>query len=377
MPESETPEQPSSDAAGGEGPAGADPAATEGEKAAAGAAPGEPKAGDGPKDVASKDAVERLRARAERDSPSDTASRAAVDKLKARADREKPKPKTSSRRRRLSEVERKALWHKAVIRKARKLKIMTDILIFLLLALVVGVHFLPFAHFVGPISADDEWEPKTGYELVMDLVTEGRRPHFQTHRDAEGRPVVDRATLRPRRYFERAGEADALAYGLLAVPLGAALLLLLYLLDYLLWMGRVLPGLTVLYGYGAVGYLLAARLPEDATGDALGHHAILAWYLLLIPLFLMGTVSMLRFVVSQRWKRYEFAGRPVPEHLRPAQPAAAEAAGVKKRSPSLSDRLAKTSGAAKRAEAEAEAGGQDEGATPAAAAEDAAPEDGS
>lgn len=259
------------------------------------------------------------------------ASPFAIEKLKerlARAEKEKkPRP---VRRRHLSEEERKALWHKAVIKKARKLKIMTDVLLIFMFALVIGVHFVPFIPFVGEVPADTGWKPKTGYELMRHLVEHGRKPLIKTVRDKvrterypEGREVADRATGRPLRGFDRDAKADLLGYFLLAIPAGAALLVLLYLLDYLVWMGRPLPGLSALWGFGSVGYLMYVRVPRDSTWEILGYNASLAWYLLLVPLFLVGVVSMLRFVISQRWKRYEFAGLPVPGRAGPADDAEA------------------------------------------------------
>ncbi len=263
------------------------------------------------------------------------ASTSAVDKLKAKvAEREAKTKKPKPHRKRMSDEKRQALWHQAVIKKARKLKLMTDLVLILLLALVVGMHFAPFIPFVGRIEIElgemrEEYGPKTGFELFKDLVLEHRRPRFETVRDERGLPRLDRATGGTIRRFFRVGKdpdkpgskgADLAAWFILAIPLGAALLLLLYLLDYLVWMGRPLPGLSALWGYGCVGYLMYARVPKDSTWEALGYNAGLAWYMLLVPLFLIGTVSMLRFVVSQRWKRYEFAGLPLPT----SSPEAAE-----------------------------------------------------
>ena len=249
------------------------------------------------------------------------ASPTAIEKLKervARAEKEK-KPKTV-RRRRISDEDRKALWHKAVLKKARKLKIMTDLLLLLMLAIVIAVHFVPYTPFIGEIPSDPLWSPKTGYELMRKLVAEGKRPWIETRRDATGREVEDRATGGVIRKFHREADADLLAYGILAIPAGAALLVLLYLLDNLIWFGRLLPGFSVLWSFGSVGYLMYVRIPRDATWEMVGFDALPAWYLLLVPLFLIGIVSVLRFVVSQRWKRYEFAGLPVPEHLKPKPP---------------------------------------------------------
>lgn len=227
---------------------------------------------------------------------------------------EKPRPKA----RRLSEEERKELWHRAVIDKARKLKLFSDWLLFLFLVIPLGAHALTF---VGPLKVAAEWEPKRGYEVVMDLLTKGTRPYIYHRLSPDGTPMVDRATGRRLVDIRPSDPADALAFAYLAVPFGAVLLIVLYLLDYVLWMGRFLPGLSMLYGFGAVAYLAATRLPENGTWNAMRLGSLLAWYLLMIPLFFVGAVSMLRFFVSQRWKRYEFAGLPVPEHLKPRPPA--------------------------------------------------------
>jgi len=263
----------------------------------------------------------------------EVASPSAIEKLKervARAEKEKkPKP---VRRRRISDEERKALWHKAVLKKARKLKIMTDLLLLLLLAIVIAVHFVPYTPFIGEIPSDPLWSSKTGYELMRKLVAEGKRPWIETRRDKEtGREVEDRATGSIIRKLHREADADWLAYGILAIPAGAALLVLLYLLDYLIWFGRLLPGCSVLWSFGSVGYLMYVRLPRDATWEMIGFDAMPAWYLLLVPLFLIGIVAVLRFVVSHRWKRYEFAGLPVPEHLKPKPPEEPEKAEKKEK----------------------------------------------
>lgn len=299
------------------------------------------------KEDAEKDDKKEGKGAAGRVAEHEIASPTAIEKLKervARAEKEK-KPKTV-RRRRISDEDRKALWHKAVLKKARKLKIMTDLLLLLLLATVIAVHFVPYTPFIGEIPSDPLWSPKTGFELMRKLVEEGKRPWIETRRDATGREVEDRATGSIIRKLHREADADWLAYGILAVPVGAALLVLLYLLDYLIWFGRLLPGFSVLWSFGSVGYLMYVRLPRDATWEMIGFGALPAWYLLLVPLFLIGIVSVLRFVVSQRWKRFEFAGLPVPEHLKP-KPPAEPAKAEKKEKAEETEKADKTGDAAK------------------------------
>ncbi|MHC4200626.1 MAG: hypothetical protein ACYSU0_11595 [Planctomycetota bacterium] len=299
------------------------PAPARGEKAGEEKGPGGEKKGEeaDAKDDDKKDDKKEGKGAAGRVPEHEIASPTAIEKLKervARAEKEKkPKP---VRRRRISDEDRKALWHKAVLKKARKLKIMTDLLLLLLLAIVIAVHFVPYTPFIGEIPSDPLWSSKTGFELMRDLVTAGKRPWIETQRDATGREVEDRATGSIRRKLHREARADLLAYGILAIPVGAALLVLLFLLDYFFWFGRLLPGFSMLWSFGSVGYLMYVRLPRDATWEMIGFGALPAWYLLLVPLFLIGIVSVLRFVVSQRWKRYEFAGLPVPEHLKPKPP---------------------------------------------------------
>jgi len=109
--------------------------------------------------------------------------------------------------------------------------------------------------------------------------------------------------------------ANIVALLFLMIPAGGALLALLYVLDYFVFMGRLLPGLSALYGFGCVGYLMGTKVPTRGVWNVLGMQAETGWYMVLIPLFMLGTVSLLRLIVSQRWKRYEFAGLPVPDHL--------------------------------------------------------------
>jgi len=275
------------------------------------------------KEDAKKDDKKEGKGAAARVPEHEIASPTAIEKLKervARAEKDK-KPKTV-RRRRISDEDRKALWHKAVLKKARKLKIMTDLLIFLLVATVLGAHAPPF---IGEIATVPSWKPQAGYEIVMNLVLHGTYPHVRrVQQEAPAPPRYDGSLSvtmpKQKTEFNPTEKADVLTYGILVIPVGAALLVLLFLLDYFIWFGRLLPGFSVLWSFGSVGYLMYVRLARGAPWEMLGYDAPLAWYLLLVPLFLIGIVSVLRFVVSHRWKRYEFAGLPVPEHLKPKPP---------------------------------------------------------
>lgn len=250
-----------------------------------------------------------------------------ADQKPAEAQSAKPKP------RRLTDEERKALWHRAVVEKARKLKLFSDAMIFLFLVLVLVAHVFTFT---GELKVSSDWQPKRGYEIVLDLLTRGTRPYIYYKVAPDGTPVVDRATGRRLADVQPAGQAGVLEFAYLAVPFGAALFIVLYLLDYLLWMGRLLPVLSGLYGFGSVGYLVATRLPENGTWNALRLGSLLAWYLLLIPLFLLGVASLLRYFVSHRRKRYEFAGLPVPGRSeassQPSQPSQPSGQGGEKNS---------------------------------------------
>lgn len=221
------------------------------------------------------------------------------------------------RRRRLSEEERKALWHKAVMEKGRKLKRMCDVAVFVLLLIPLGSFALPF---IGGRKEGEApgWVPKRGYEIVIQLVRKGTHPHLEPWRDSQGLGRVHKITGR-KLLARKTEDAGVMAFALLAVPAGALLLLFLYVLDLFVWMGRALPWASGVYGLGGLAYLLAAKFPEEAAWNMLGEGAGArpAWLMLIIPLFLLAAVSLVRSAVSQRWKRYEFAGLPVPEHLKP------------------------------------------------------------
>ncbi|MHC5053314.1 MAG: hypothetical protein ACYTKD_01205 [Planctomycetota bacterium] len=263
----------------------------------------------------------------------------AVEKLKARAGRRSSRRGGSSRkgassrggrssRRRLSDEQRQALWQKAVARKARKIKHLTDLLIFLCLGCVLGAHALTFAHKRANLGGDIdiEYGPKRGYEVMLDLV------EFNLEGEGEeDAPLVGLGT-KPRmvreggalRVLEPAVPADVVSMLILIVPVGTALLLFLYLLDFIAWMGRPLPVLSLLYGFGAVAYLMVTRVPEDGAWSIIGvggHEAMIAWFMLLIPLFLLGTFSMLRIFFSARRKRYAFAGLEPPSGAQPPETA--------------------------------------------------------
>ena len=228
----------------------------------------------------------------------------------------------SRRRPALSDDERKAIWHRAVMAKARKLKTLSDSLTFACLAVVAGAMFLPLVGGMGLKDAPGTIRRRTGLELAIGLLTPsdvegailGTHPYIA--KDEAGRPVelVDEEP------------ADPVALVFLLVPAGAALLLLLYLLDCRVFMGRLLPALAILYGFGMTAYLMLTKTLAGGVWNALGLPSqatlpTVGWYMLLVPLFLLGAVSVLRLVVSQRWKRYEFAGLPVPERLRPKERA--------------------------------------------------------
>jgi hypothetical protein len=238
---------------------------------------------------------------------------------------EKPSAEKPKLRSRLSDEERKRLWRRAVLAKARKLKLMTDVLLFVLLVVILLAHLLSF---VGEVEGRGGWEARSGFQVVGMLLG-GKHPYRQFHLDDTGRPKVSRQTGQRLVSLDAEHPAGFGTILYLVVPVGAAILVLLYLLDYFAWMGRALPAISGIYGIGGVVYLVAAKLPLTGTWNALGYRALAAWYLLLIPLFLVGAVSMLRLVVSHRWKRYEFAGLPVPEHLRPAPPAEEKVKGEK------------------------------------------------
>jgi hypothetical protein len=257
--------------------------------------------------------------------------------------------RSPKRRVRLSEEERKRLWHKAVMEKAKKLKGLTDIIVFVLLLTVIAAHGLTF---VWVNRGRPEEFTKRGYEIVIDLLKPyegdvrklgeeedppnwrgywravlrktpdllwGVHPRMLYARSADGQPL-QYSGGRYVRKFRPIYPATILAYLYLLVPFGAVVVLVLYLLDYKLWMGRFLPALSGVYGFGLVAYLMLTRVPLGGTWNALRYGSALAWYLILIPLFLVGAASLLRYVVSERWKRYEWAGLEIPEHLRPRVP---------------------------------------------------------
>lgn len=230
-----------------------------------------------------------------------------------------------SSRRRLSDEERQALWRKAVAKKSRKIKILTDLVIFLLLACVLGAHALTFAHRRVDMGggAVVEYGPKRGYELMLDLVK------IDLERTAPDASLVGLGTKLltvkeggALRVFEPAAPADVVSMLILVVPVGAAILFLLYLLDFLVWMGRPLPILSLLYGFGSVAYLMITRVPENGAWNFIGiggTEAMTAWFMLLIPLFLLGAFSALRILFSARRKRYAFAGLEPPAKAAPAE----------------------------------------------------------
>jgi len=261
--------------------------------------------------AASADAVERLKARAGHRS----SRRGGSKRASTRGNR--------SSRRRLSDEERQAVWQKAVAKKARKIKLISDALIFICLSCVLGAHALPF---VGRIEPQD-YGPKRGYEIMLDLVK------IDLERSAPDSALVGLGT-KPlwlvteggaTRDFRPTVPADPMSMIILVVPVGAVLLLLLYLLDYLVWMGRPLPILSLLYGFGSVTYLMITRVSTNGAWNMIGiggSAAMTAWFMLLIPLFLLGTFSMLRFLFSARRKRYAFAGKEPPAAPEPTKPAA-------------------------------------------------------
>jgi hypothetical protein len=260
----------------------------------------------------------------------------------------------SGRRPRLSDEERKRLWREAVMEKARQLKNLADVVILVMLALVIIAHALPFVKPVkvrlyggGLTGGEETLRQRRGYEIMLGLLKpyEGTDEDFD-ETDEYWLKVVPEAPallwgVQPRLVYAReptsgkllqhpsggnmvrlrdAYPATVFAYFILLVPIGAVVVLVLYVLDWKLWMGRFLPGLSVVYGFGAVLYLMLAKVPTDGAWNAMRYGSALAWYLLLIPLFLLGSVSLLRFVVSQRWKRYVWAGQEIPEHLKPPEP---------------------------------------------------------
>ncbi len=266
----------------------------------------------------------------------------------------------SRRAPRLSEEERKRLWHKAVMEKARQLKSLTDAVILVLLALVLLAHALPFVKGGRALRTydgdrnelSDVIEQKRGYSILLDLLVPyggdasaleekdyywserlpeppeivwGVQPRVvYTHIPGRGELVMDRYGRRWEKRFRNVYPATAAAYLLPLVSFGAVALFVLYLLDRKIWMGRALPAASVVYGFGSVLYLMLTRVPTEGSWNAMRYGSVLAWYLLLIPLFLVGAASLLRFVVSQRWKRYVWAGLDIPEHLKPPEPEEVE-----------------------------------------------------
>jgi hypothetical protein len=253
--------------------------------------------------------------------------------------------KTKGKGRRLSDTQRKALWKKAVLKKARKLKHITDVVIISLLVVVLVVHVFTFVRV--PVGRDRLWE-KRGYELVIDLLKTTEIDWYEDYyaswrvKDSPKVKVTtwgvyprlgyltvpgtgEVATITkpdgtpgPAKRFEPICPATWLVRAYLLVPILAALLLLLYLVDYLVFMGRLLPLLSFMFGFGSVGYLMTEKLRTLGSWNVFhGFMPNWVWLTLMIPLFCIGAVSMLRSVVSHRYKRYEFRGLPVPEHLKP------------------------------------------------------------
>lgn len=263
---------------------------------------------------------------------------------------------------RLSDEERKVLWRKAVMEKARQIKRLTDVMILAMLALAVLAHLLPFVRVNR--GKPQEWS-KRGYAVMLDLLKpyDGVDGEFREEDEYWARVFPEPPGLvwgvqprmlyaqdprdgRPLHYpdgrrivqFRAVYPATVFAYFILLVPVGAVALLVLYLLDYKLWMGRALPVASCVYGFASVLYLMIARV---GAWNALRYAPAWAWYPLIIPLFLIGSFSMLRLVVSQRWKRYVWAGLEIPEHLKPPEPEEGEAEGEAKHERALSRAAAK------------------------------------
>ncbi len=278
---------------------------------------------------ASPGAVERLKARAARDSR----RRGGLSGRDASAGGGDPSRKGRGPRRRLSDEERQARWQKAVAKKARKIKQLTDVLILICLACILGAHALPFAHKrVDKGGIIVEYGPRRGYEVMLDLVK------IDLERSSPDSPFVSPGT-KPlwvleggqTRDLQPAFPADLMSMLIVVVPVGAALLLLLYLLDFLVWMGRPLPLVSLLYGFGSVAYLMVTKVSEAGPWNIIGiggYAAMTAWFMLLVPLFLLGAFSMLRFFFSARRKRYAYAGLDAPSAPRPPEPPEDEEPGA-------------------------------------------------
>jgi hypothetical protein len=256
---------------------------------------------------------------------------------------EKAKAKKGAKPRKFSDEERKVLWRKAVVKKARKLKHLSEGVIMGLLVVVLIVHVMPFVKYE---NQGQTWGPKNGWGLAVDLVkpttvvvyenefnsfydpdtkkidknTFGTFPHINYLTDLNTGEVLVKGKRKVGR-FEPERPATLAARVFVLVPFGAVILLTLYLLDYKLWMGRLLPGLSFVYGFGSVAYLMLTKMPLQGTWNAFNFMPWWVWLTLMVPLFLVGAFSMLRAVVSHRYKRYEFRGLPVPEHLKPLRPA--------------------------------------------------------
>ena len=267
-----------------------------------------------------------------------------------------PEPRKTSKRQRLSEEERKRLWRKAVMAKAKQIKNLADVVILLMLAAVLGAHALPFVKGGQKLKTYDGYgaprhdviEQKRGYEIMLQLLTPyegtpedfretgvglwaerlpeppklllGTQPRMLYGQDPGDGTLLCWPSGEPMLRFRNVYPATIFAYFILLVPIGAVVVLVLYLLDYKLWMGRFLPLVSCVYGFASVLYLMMTRVPAQGAWNALRYGSGLAWYLLLIPLFLVGSFSLLRLIVSQRWKRYVWAGLEIPEHLKPAEP---------------------------------------------------------
>jgi hypothetical protein len=261
--------------------------------------------------------------------------------------------KEKSKGRRLSDDQRKALWKKAVIAKARSLKHISEGVIIAFLLIELAIHALPFVKYEGQGKT---WT-RRGYQIATDLVTSKTVTRYVKEFESFFDPETEKHEVETLGTFphvkyltvkktgeiavkdgKRVGRFDAerpatfVARLYLLIPIGAVLLLVLYLLDYVLWMGRALPALSFVYGFGSVAYLMATRIPAQGTWNAFGSFMPWwTWFLVWLPLFFIGMFSMLRGIVSHRYKRYQFRGLPVPEHLMPPKKAApgAEAKAAK------------------------------------------------
>ncbi len=233
---------------------------------------------------------------------------------------EEKKKERRKKRRRLSEEEREKLRRRALLLKAIQFKRITDIAILVSLALVLLSTLLPLIH----VEVGQAELKLTSWQVVFGRETATGKHGLLTDGTVYARLTASKEIARGRGRTVEPYKVPWYGFAFAGIYPVAALLVLLYLLDLAVSLGRPLPIASCLFGLFTLGYMLFMVMFGGPFNE-FRSYSLLA---LLLGALALVLVSLLRLPNSSRRRRAMLRAAKRDEPLDPFFAPAVEEKGA-------------------------------------------------